>query len=68
MDNAGIIALLLTGFVIFMNYKISRRMGFSQGHSIIIAAIGLFGLSIFVWWISKWPNESGADMENGADA
>lgn len=64
MEYTGIFALILTGFVIYMNYKISRRMGFSQGHSIIIAAIGLFGLSIFVWWVSKWPNE--ADVVAGA--
>ncbi|OUS08606.1 hypothetical protein A9Q96_03980 [Rhodobacterales bacterium 52_120_T64] len=65
---SGVLVLAIAVFSLFVHFRISRRMGFSQGHSILISAISLFGLAVFVWWLSKWPNEARSNVDSGVDA
>ncbi len=64
---SGLLVLAIAALSLFIHFRISRRMGFNQGHSILISAISLFGLAVFVWWISKWPNEARSNISTGVD-
>ena len=55
----AIAALLLIAAYIYGHYRISRRMGFAQGASALIAFSSLFGIAFFIWWLLDWPNEKG---------
>lgn len=65
MGLPGILLLVITGAYFVGHYKVSRRMGFSTGASIGITIAGLFGVAIFIWWFSVWPNESKNEGEVG---
>ncbi|MEM7613952.1 MAG: hypothetical protein AAF245_02835 [Pseudomonadota bacterium] len=55
----SIVLILLFLVYLYAHYRISRRMGFGGGMSILIAVSAIFGLPIILWWCLDWPNERG---------
>lgn len=61
LGNIGLPGVLLLAFfaLIFVaHYKVSRKIGFGTGASVLIAISGFFGLAVFIWWLSPWPKRA----------
>lgn len=59
-----VISLALLAVVFFAHFRISRRMGFGTGMSVVIGLTGFLGLPVILWWCMDWPIEAGAGPQD----